>query len=421
MKHFLRIAITLVVLCAIGLSCYFIFFKPDSDLETFTSLSDTIKYRENKGVDSKLNTLFSADKYGTNREYCYEVYEVTGEDTAKADFTIGEKAYKYTMKNGQKIAVRNDNNADFAFPMAGENFESINSYRDTLFAYGNVDSLSKAQHIEGTSRYSYMVIEKSLDEVFDYYFAYAQVLKNVKNSSQKSMNKAIKQYNSSLKQLNNQLKNVINYQLTYQPELTNTTPERTIKDSNNLKYVVEKHPKEHYDLDSNLSGRAELTDRYYELIRVYRNTLSKYCNVIDKLKDLVTKYVFGGELIIEAKTVKLDLTLETVRIALTTQGDESVVSDRINSKLNSASIFISGQIGKLSTVEAGDDTLLSNYNNVVKNAKEYLIKALKLSDAEMNTLADGASDTLKSQFSEKYLPDIIDILKVYGYGTNGGV
>lgn len=426
MKHFLRISVTLVVLAIIGVACYFFFFKPDSDLKTFNSLSDTIDYRENIGVDAKLNSLISADGHGQRKVVFYKVEEFVPREgsTNTADFVVGGQGYDYVITNGEKEIIKTEeidfvhNFLDSSGNLVSSNYASIVDYRNVLFADGDAVNWDSVDYISGTNRYSYMVIEKSLDEIFDYYFAYAQICDGVKNSSQKAMDKAIKEYRKALENFNTQLNNVLTYQLSYQLETTEADPVKTVASVNDIDYMTESYE---YQLDSNSSARTELTARYLELIKVYRNTLLKYCDVIDNLKNIVVDYVFGGELIIEAKTVKLDLTLEAVRAALKTNDNENVVSDRINAKLDDASVFISGQIGNIVELNENEDELLAKYNSVVGNAKDDLVSILNLTNAEMNDIADNsATEELESKYNATYLPKIVEILNLYGFGVFGG-
>ena len=422
MKHFLRIVVTLLVLAVIGVACYFFFFKPDSDLKTFNSLSDTIDYRKELGVDAKLNTLISADGHGTQIINYYKIEEfdpVEGSD-AKADFVVGGQGYKYVLSGGDKEIVKTEEISFFhkfysGANLASQSYSTIVAYRDQLLKDGELD-LSKVGYRSDANTYSYMVIEKTLDEIFDYYFAYAQICDGVKNSSQKAMDKAIKGYREALKSFNNQLNNVVNYQLLFDLQ-TEGESVKEIGSKNDIDYVVERY---NYVLDSNASARTELTNRYLELIKVYRNTLLKYCDVIDNLKSIVVNYVFGGEIIIESKTVKLDLTLEALRCALRTDNGESVVDAKTISKLCDASFFINGQFGKVASVNDKEDELLLKYNTVEKNAKADLIAILNLDSTQINSIADGsASAELKSKFNEKYLNDIATILNIYGFGVGG--
>ncbi len=432
MKHFLRIAITLIVLVAVGFSCYYFFFKPDSDLETFTKLSDTIDKREKLGVDAKLNNLYNFNGHGTKnvsyhkvQEHMVEVKDENGKNPTKvnstigADIVIGTNGYDYVQKNA---STPSEKETYFGFDNSGK-YVDILKYRDYMFKGGissnNIGANNKIEVSTGVGVYSYVVVEKSLDAIFDYYFAYAQVLDGVKNSDQKAMNKEIKEYNSALTAFNTQLQNVYNYQKAFNfnaKEGEENVFEITtgpVTEGEKTYFIVKQYTE--YDTDTNTSGKMELTSRYLELIKRYRELLTKKSEMIESLKDMVIKYVFGGEYIIETNTVKMDLTLMSVKSAVSGEYD----IDKSISKLRNATQFIDISMG-LEQFKDGSsaDDVLEQYSKIVKNAKSDLVLVLNLNNAELNYFADN-SDSVKditSKLNQDYVSDIQSLLKAYGFG-----
>lgn len=393
MKHFWRIAITIVVLVAVGFTSYFLFFKPDSDLETFTKLSDTINKRDSLGVDTNLKELFDFDGHGTSN-YDYE--------EQNCDYLSDEKKF---------------------FEFNEDNYPDIVNYRKMLFNEGvpsNNDGFEKYKYTDDNqgSFYSYTAIEYSLDNIFNYYFAYAQVMDDVKNSDQKAMNKTIKSYNNALSEFNSQINSVLNYQKAYTFDEKNDGKSTfTFVDQKSSSQII-KETKE-YDYDSNLSGKIELTNRYLELIKQYRNLLSKKCDLIEQLKSMVIKYVFDGELIIEKSTVKNDLTLMIVKASF----DKEYNKDTEPSSLRNITQFVDICMGVGPFKNNTDaDTVLEKYNNVINNAKGDLKTALSLTNTQLNYLADNKLEydtglkEIASKFNQKYINDIQAILKAYGFG-----
>lgn len=419
MKYFWRIAITVVVLVALGFTSYFLFFKPDSDLETFTKLSDTIDKRDSLGIDSKLYELYKYDGHGSI-EYKYHKVEI--DDSENRDFLVDTKKGYYT---GYKFVTQNisyESTDKKYYEFDSTNYADIVNYRDLLFyngiPSGNLSSTYKVD-IGGNKIYTYAAIEESLDSIFDYYFAYAQLMDDVKNSDQKAMNKTIKSYNSAMSEFNDQLKSVLNYQYTY----TYTTSDEkvysivvgseTIEESGKAYYIARESDK--YDQTSNRSGKIELTSRYLELVKSYRNLLSKKCDMIEKLKDMVIKYVFDGEFIIETSTVKMDLSLMTISSAISS---EYVANDSESMLLNATHfIDIHMGVGDFANGSSADE-VLEKYNRVVKNAKNDLKYVLTLSNTQLHGVASGNSQfkDIMSTLNQQYITDIQAILKAYGFG-----
>lgn len=421
MKHFWRIAITVVVLVALGFTSYFLFFKPDSDLETFTKLSDTIDKRDSLGIDSKLYELYKYDGHGA-REYKYHKVEIdnSGNDS---DFLVTTTPGNIT---GYKIVTKNltyESTDKKYYEFDTTNYVDIVNYRNLLFyngiPSGNLSDEYKVIISSNDSEkvYTYAAIEESLDGIFDYYFAYAQVMDGVKNSDQKDMNKTIKSYNTALSDFDAQLKSVLNYQYSYTfdtvDEKNYSIVEKNIEESDKAYYIARES--DEYNLNSNLSGKMELTSRYLELIKSYRNLLSKKCDVIEKLKDMVTKYVFDGEFIIETSTVKMDLTLMIINSAIS---GEYVANDSERMLLN-ATHFIDIYMGVGDFKNGSNaDEVLEKYNRVVKNAKNDLKYVLSLSNAQLHKVASGDNQVkdIMSTLNQQYIVDIQAILKAYGFG-----
>lgn len=413
MKHFWRIAITIVVLVAVGFTSYFLFFKPDSDLETFTKLSNTINKRDSLGVDTNLKELYDFDGHGTKYIRYHKVKSYTGEDPAP--ITIDNNKYDYKESD---INYQSEEKNFFEFNKS--DYSDIVNYREMLFYYGvpsNNSGFNTYKYTDDNqgSFYSYTAIEYSLDNIFNYYFAYAQVMDDVKNSDQKAMNKTIKSYNNALSEFNSQINSVLNYQKAYTFDETNGKSNFEVVNKDNL---IVKEIKE-YDYNSNLSGKIELTSRYLKLIESYRNLLSKKCDLIEQLKSMVIKYVFDGELIIETSTVKNDLTVMLVKASF----DKEYNKDTEPSSLRNITQFVDICMGVGPFKNNTDaDTVLEKYNNVINNAKGDLKTTLSLTNSQLNYLADNKleSDTglkeIASKFNQKYIKDIQAILKAYGFG-----
>lgn len=421
MKHFLRIAITLIVLVAVGFSCYYFFFKPDSDLETFTKLSDTIEKREALGVDSKLTDLYNFNGHGTKNVSYHKVKKHTKdgvETTVGAKLIIENVGYDYVEEN---VKEPNASETYFSFsdPENSQNYVDILKYREYLFKGGMTNEIGEANKVDaGVKVYSYVAVEKSLDAIFDYYFAYAQVLDGVKNSDQKTMNKTIKEYASALSSFNTQLQNVYNYQKAFNYNVAeNGEVLYRIVENYGENIIIKRYSD--YETNTNASGKMELTSRYLELIKNYRRLLTKKCELIEKLKDMIIKYVFGGEFIIETSTVKMDMTLMSVKSAVSGGYD----NDKSISMLRNATQFIdiSMGVGGYKDGSSADD-VLEKYSKIVKNANSDLVLVLSLENAKLNYVADNdiSVKDITSKLNQDYISDIQSILRAYGFGTAMG-
>lgn len=411
MKHFWRIAITVVVLVAVGFTCYFLFFKPDSDLETFTKLADTIDKRDSLGVDSKLYELYKFDGHGSKYIRYHRVKLST--DQTKGDVEIDGLKYNYVNKN-----LDIDRNDETYFKFSSEQYPDIINYRNMLFYKGipseNVEGYKIEIDTNGNKIYTYVAIEESLDNIFDYYFAYAQVMDDVKNSDQKAMNKTIKSYNTALSEFDSQLNSVLNYQSAYNFNVTEGKDKVSeIISTVDSDFIIKEYSE--YDANTNLSGKIELTSRYLELVKSYRNLLSKKCDMIEKLKDMVIKYVFDGEFIVEASTVKMDLSLMVVSSAVSSEFKEYESNLMLLNATHFIDIYMG--VGDFKNGSSADD-VLEKYNSVVKNAKNDLKYVLSLSNAQLNLFADNATDVkdITSKLNQTYVSALQGILKAYGFG-----
>lgn len=414
MKHFIRIAITIVVLVAVGFTSYFLFFKPDDDLMTFNKLSNTIEKREKLGVDSKLNALYSFNGHGT-KNVKYHKAKLATEGQTTGVVTASGNNYVIVTQNYSTPA---NSETYFSFDDSVDSYADILELRSYLFNNGipsvSVGETNMADN-NGIKVYTYVAIEEVLNDIFDYYFAYSQVISGAKKSDQKSTNKVINEYNKALASFSSQIESVYDYQKAFNFDVDGETKYQYFSEiTDEPEFVLLKEYKD-YDITTNSAGKFELTTRYTKLINSYRSLLLKECKLIEQLKFMVTKYVFGGENIIETSTVKMDLALYSIEYAVDGDYDSNTLSH-----LKNASQFISIFAG-LSGYQKGEtaDTVLERYNNVATYAKADLLKVLGLTNIEINDVADNSTkvDEILSTLNKTYVGDIQKILKAYGFGT----
>lgn len=333
--------------------------------------------------------------------------------TEGADLVIDNVGYDYVEKDFIKVASEEQ---IFMFKdgdTAKAGFGDICNYRNMLFKGGqpNVVSSANLYTYSDLSLYSYVAIERAVDDIFDYYFAYAQVMDNVKNSDQKVMNKYISDYNNALKDFNNNLSLVYNYQKQYNFNIIDGkekvySVESILYEDSNTYYKVKQYSL--YDETTNASGRTELTNRYLKLISSYRSLLESKCKLVEELKTMVVKYVFGGEYILEADTVKMDLTLTIVKLSMGLEFNNTAISH-----LRNVTQFINIQNGKFAN-SIKDEVVLESYTKLKNNNNDGLMNALSLDYIALDNIATGSENI--GQIKEQYKNDFKILLKAYGYG-----
>lgn len=169
MKVFLRVVVTILILCALGLGSYFIFFKPADDDVVFLKLSDMLEYKDYKGND-----------YTTNRRVDEKLQLILDD-----------------LNNIEKTEVNFSNNVL-------NNSDGVSNFK-LLMGDGEEDNVNY-------SNVSCSAINNRLDDIFNYYFAYTQASTKVKKSAQKEINSAVKTYLESYDLLNEKLNMIISLQ-----------------------------------------------------------------------------------------------------------------------------------------------------------------------------------------------------------------
>lgn len=154
MKYFLRILVTILIVGAVGIGVYFLFFNEPKNDEVFTKLSHLIDDKENSAITTILDDL--------------------------SDFeTLPESEIS-------KAKLLN--------------------------------SLDQPIDVDGGSIYSFRAIEQVLDKALNNYYVYTQVAKDVSSKSYKKIKSSINSYDKSYQKLIIKLEDIKKYNQEYNDE-----------------------------------------------------------------------------------------------------------------------------------------------------------------------------------------------------------
>lgn len=283
MKVFLRVVVTILILCGLGFGTYFIFFKPADDDVVFLKLSQMMEYKDYQG-----------NSYSTNRR-------------------VGEKIG--IIRTGRRVAA------------------DVDPYGGSKVYYEYLDDNGNTGCVE---------IDNELTNVYNYYFAYTQASKKVKKSVQNDMQKAIDTYLKAYDELNEKLNMVISLQdvinellderTSLQAELKKTGISE--ENTNAIDTQIEK-------LKTEINSYAqELSDRYLLALNKYRACLKDYTDLILKVKDFVITYVFDGEPATDKDVVKNDIYLYVVQNAMNEKVGEGLSNIESFSNIDMSSVKV---------------------------------------------------------------------------------
>ncbi len=419
MKHFLRIAITIVVLVALGFGVWAIWFKPDPDQSTFLKLGEMTDYVEQIGLSENMQKIANANGHGK-----FTTTDITRTFTYKKDGNgtrVNEQKSETVtevLEHVNIIAFNGIKNGTYMSFKSGFNpsYDDIEEARKVMFSSNKVNVLG--DH----SVYSYVVMEEYLNEAYLEYYAYVQMAKDVTNKAQKNINKSIEAYKDAVSSLNSSINSLYNYHLAFnlkynEIEKTISTGAEQALDNGVFKQEIKirKMP-EFYEFDQ--PAYLELCSRYDEMVLRYRNMLSKYCDLIANLKNFITEFVFGGEIINEVSTVKYDLMLKTIKNGVSTNYYNDSEKTQSHALLSEAVTFIDKtKVLELESNGVSSYDMINSYNRLVSSYEEGLNKMLLLSAENKIKLHEGEAVV---GYVTEYLVDIRNILTYYGYEKVSG-
>jgi len=378
MKVFLRVTIVILLLCALGLGTYAIFFKPANKDSVFLALSKVKNEEQQNFYDEALvsidNRNFeikrSAEVEGQPVKYYPSLLSIVekqnlpekldNEATDEQKKEYNKKVDKY-IKYVQFTTILDIYKSlfdEYDLVINGELSDTLLSGKYAKIPYRNmlvstrrkylnevlgreyvelrVDDPTKKESLVDKSydfnQYTYHDIKLTLDEAFDYYFAYTQaVAKKIPNSELKSIKSSINEYQNSfallrekfaeIKELQDFLGEIYNQDLNDESLLSklgvgSKDLERYIEDNQKEINVDDAEKKE--TIKSLLEDKnyvEELTKRYQVCIAYFRDYLNKYSSLICKVSNFVTEYVFNGEQLADMDSIFYDLMCSAVKNA----------------------------------------------------------------------------------------------------------
>ncbi len=264
-KVLLRIIITIIVLVALGLGTYFIFFKPKDNDAVFVNLTDLVDYKKQENGEKGSGNIVKNKLDIISVNYHNEILKL-------GDITSPEESTYYSS-NANLNYLMNDEQGGFEVEYCVKTADE---------RYNNIKY----------SVYSCEKLNSYVDKVFDYYFAYSQASEKVTKKAQDEIIAAIKEYKASHKELNEKLQLVISLQKSII-----ATKGTTVSKSTTDNYALE------HD------------NRLLNAVVAYRNCINKYCNLTLKLKDYVEKFVFNDQIINDSTITQNSISLYSIQMA----------------------------------------------------------------------------------------------------------
>ncbi len=259
MKQFLRIAIVVLIMVAMGFGGYALFFKPANKDEVYLALS---KVPELEYSDTDLTS---------EKVYADSVKNISAEKFSPVSGMTYRTSYNGILDNYRGLLTFSTNLTEIKIPRLEDDEKKTND--------------------NGIEQYTYPELKSKLDNVFNYYLAYSQaVSKKIPKSTLKNIKKLIKTYESSFNNLIDSLDSIKSLQTYINQEFT--------ENSGNQK-----------------DYSAELEKRYQASIVSFRNYITDYVNLIQEAKNFVSEYVFDGEMITDKESLLHDLMLESLKKA----------------------------------------------------------------------------------------------------------
>lgn len=415
MKHLIRIIVTILVVGALGVGAYFIWFKPDKDLSTFLALNDLSEFKQQINLDNNMQDLYLATGHGTVT--VKKVVTITNEDadtvtesTENFDFAIPfdtDFLPNYGLSENPYEVIINK-----------VNYEDILSIRAILFQsktdYINADliNLNESLLLEKNdnnikySYYSYSVMEQYLNQVYSHYLAYTQVAQGVSSSAQKAIKKTLNEYRDALEALNQSILSTLNYQIVYNYKIDSIIDQKEFTITNDN--VTTKIYVPNYVGDDN-AAHLELYNRYHRVLKNYRYSLNLYVDLINELKDFVNKFVYNGNVINNVKTAEYDIFLMSAKNAVGGNYDTIADKKQANIWLTENKLFMTA----LNNASIYESQLLEDYNKIVNNYYQGLQSVMAFLPDEKIAFVN--NPYTQPSIKTDYVQSLINILKVYGY------
>ncbi len=327
MKTWVKIVVAVCVVIIACFAIWAIFFKEKDEVQAYSKTSELIDYKQSLGLSERL------------------------EDLDKMNF------------------LKND--ASKPIPSSSSAGSEIIEIRRIMLSSGLVLGYGDNQF------FSYVEMEKYVDEILEYYLPYTKG-DRVKTKSLNDLKESINDYIRSLKKVDEKLDNVINQQ--------------TMINGSDVELEV-------------------LLGYYQQLRSEYRKSLTYSAQVVQNVMSYVDKSIYDDKMLVDTKTALYDAfarALETstsveVKLEPDYANDVRIIINRIQDVKANNSIF----------TETYDEYLfLQSYNTLYNNYSDTLSYIFNCKNLEKEQMAAGMS---LGNVLEKAQKPVINVLNVLGF------
>lgn len=326
MKTWIKIIVAISVILVICFGVWAFFFKEKDEVIAYNRTAELIDYKQSLGIEEKFNSF---------------------------------KSFDY-LKNDTGLKISSES----------ESGKNINEIRRIILSDGLILGYGNNKF------YSYVTLEKYIDEVIEYYLPYVNGNK-VNTKALKTVKEKINNYIKTLKSLNSKLDEVINYQ-------------------------------------SVISGSAvelDILNGYYsQLQSEYRKSLNYGAEVAKAMINYIDKSVYKDNILIDTKTALYDSFIRAIIVSTSVEGklepdysnDLRIIVEKISQVKSGSSIFI----------KYNEYSFLVAYNKLYNDYASTLDYVFSCKNLEKEKMADGMA---LGQVLEKVQDSVITVVNVLGY------
>jgi hypothetical protein len=358
-KILLRFLVTIVILAAVVLGVWLIWFKPSNELEVFNMLTELQNDRQ---ANHKKVLDYTSNSENENNG----IKQNTGVSTSiEAVYGVDEyvKSEQYSLYYGQIGYYR-------AYMFAGftgfEKDQTVNPYKNT--------------GVEATATLENMY--NAVDAAFKYYYSYVQLAEDVSNSEVNDMKDILKELNKSY--------------------------DSFAKNANDVYAIIKQ-----YSSANTVTVLSEVSSLYNNLLKDYYSIVKLYTDLTIQTKNFVVEHVFDGNIAYDAKTVYYDVVLNAVN-ELTEK--ELKVFDE-NGVVVATGDYLTYSTDAVKAIVKGlpDPTAVKAYANVSKNYAEGLTGEhgiFKVSRENKVKIKNNDAEA-KSWYNETYFNEVQTLVSTF--------
>ena len=386
-KIILRIVVTLAIVGLIVLGVWLIWFKPTNELEVFNNLTRLQSQDQDnfeKSLSETKNRTYMGKSNGGRLNYTF-----AGGDAPASTrpVFVQIKYYRSYMFGGFE-----------------NNDEAYAPYQDIFNKTTNKNVLGRV--------FSLYETYNTIDDAFEYYYSYSQLIEEISNKEVKNINSLISSLKSSYNIFNDTFEK--KNEKTGEPEEGIVALEtKSLTDFNQITIV------------------SEIEALYEKLYNTFFDIIKKYNNLTIAVKDLVTEKVFENNLAYDKKTVTYEMALKSIT-ELTAQKIELTFNDNDNTctadenyisylydvaMINWANLSNSNKIYPKITISDAEVQAFAFINENYGEAFNGEKSVFKLTRYNKNQLANSKLDEdlteIASQYNLTYVPQIQLILRTF--------